>query len=74
MRKAVAVMMSWLWVVALIAQAIPAEASGLGDGAPGFAAPLRIEGEQYSAVNQTPVAKAERDTLRGSSTDRKSVV
>lgn len=30
---------------------------------------ITIEGEQYGAVNQTPVAKPERDALRGSSTE-----
>ncbi|QNK59408.1 S-layer homology domain-containing protein [Paenibacillus sp. PAMC21692] len=58
----------WFLVLTLVLQAFPAYASE--DIQPEQdAGVIVIEGEHYSTVNQTPVAKGERDALRGSSTE-----
>ncbi|MHA6480947.1 S-layer homology domain-containing protein [Paenibacillus sp. strain BS8-2] len=58
----------WFMVVTLVLQALPvyADEGTIDVQAAGV---ITIEGEHYSSVNQTPVAKAERDALRGSSTE-----
>ncbi|MDF2939246.1 MAG: hypothetical protein K0Q90_4619, partial [Paenibacillaceae bacterium] len=60
--------MVWVMMALLFLQAVPLVRAA----APATAettAVLRVEGEQYTSVNQTPVAKAERDSLRGTSTE-----
>jgi hypothetical protein len=71
MKRWLSGILSLLWIVGLFMQAVPAQASGDASSGEDHMV-LRIEGEQYHSVNQTPVAKSERDATRGNSTELSS--
>ncbi len=58
----------WLMIVLLVLQALPVYADE-GSQSGQNTDVIKIEGEQYTRVNQTPVEQGERDALRGSSTE-----
>lgn len=67
MRKRLSFLALAVWFSSLPSFALPARASEAGTASELQA--ITIEGEQYASVNQTPVAKSERDALRGASTE-----
>jgi hypothetical protein len=70
LKKRVSRMLVWVMMVLLFLQAVPFGADSASAAGSGQSAPvIRVEGELYSSVSQTPVAKAERDSLRGTSTE-----